>query len=153
MTQNKPKRLMSEASLKHIDEYVGKQLRLRRTFLGISQEKLGASMDLTFQQVQKYEKGLNRISAGRLYEISKILSVPISYFFDDIDNNLNKLKTIPYTPGLAEEKSDFDYNPMKKKESVDLLRAYYNIKSPAVAKKILDLVKAVASSQEDEKNN
>ena len=141
--------LMSEEALKRIDEFVGTQLKLRRTFLGISQERLGIMMDLTFQQVQKYEKGLNRISASRLYEISKILNVPISYFFDGLQKNL-KPKSIPYNRGLAEEKSSFDSDPLKKKESIDLLRAYYNIKSPVLAKKIFDLIKTVSSLQDGE---
>ena len=67
-----------------IDMHVGKRVRLRRTLLGMSQEQLGAELNVTFQQVQKYERGANRISASRLWDISQILDVPISYFFDDM---------------------------------------------------------------------
>jgi transcriptional regulator with XRE-family HTH domain len=70
-----------------IDMHVGKRVRLRRTLLGLSQEQLGADLNITFQQVQKYERGTNRISALRLWDISQILDVPINYFFDDMSEN------------------------------------------------------------------
>ena len=69
-----------------IDAHVGKRLRLRRTLTGMSQERLGKTIGLTFQQVQKYEKGINRIGAGRLYDLAQILDVPVSYFYDDLPN-------------------------------------------------------------------
>jgi len=67
-----------------IDVHVGTRVRLRRTLLGMSQEKLGDALGLTFQQVQKYERGANRIGASRLYDLSRVLDVPVSFFFDDI---------------------------------------------------------------------
>ena len=67
-----------------VDLHVGKRVRLRRTLLGMSQEQIGASLNITFQQVQKYERGANRISASRLWDISQILDVQISYFFDEM---------------------------------------------------------------------
>ena len=69
-----------------IDLHVGKRLRLRRTLLGMSQEQLHAELNITFQQVQKYERGANRISASRLWDMSQILDVPVSYFFDDMSD-------------------------------------------------------------------
>ena len=76
-----------------VDVHVGKRVRLRRTLLGMSQEQLGASLNITFQQVQKYERGANRISASRLWDISQILDVQISYFFDDMSQD--KMKSSP----------------------------------------------------------
>ena len=76
-------RIFRIASNNAIDMHVGKRVRLRRTLLGMSQEQLGAELNVTFQQVQKYERGANRISASRLWDISQILDVPISYFFND----------------------------------------------------------------------
>ena len=73
-----------------IDMHVGKRVRLRRTLLGMSQEQLGTELNITFQQVQKYERGANRISALRLWDISQILDVPISYFFDDMSQDTMK---------------------------------------------------------------
>ena len=67
-----------------VDVHVGKRVRLRRTLLGMSQEQLGSSLNITFQQVQKYERGANRIIASRLWDMSQILDVPVSYFFDDM---------------------------------------------------------------------
>ena len=79
-----PIRQKTKGTPDEIDVHVGARLRLRRTLLGISQEKLANAIDLTFQQVQKYEKGLNRISAGRLYQFSRILDVPVTFFYDNI---------------------------------------------------------------------
>ncbi len=131
---------------KPVDLHVGNRLRMRRTLLGLSQEKLGEAIGLTFQQVQKYERGLNRIGASRLWDISKILDVPISFFFEDLDNNATTKNQIPYVPGLAEDKAPFNYDPMSKKETIELVRAFYSIKDPSVAKKVLELVKALSGN-------
>ena len=111
-------------SPKPVDLHVGNRLRMRRTLLGLSQEKLGEAIGLTFQQVQKYERGLNRIGASRLWDISRILDVPISFFFEDLDNNASVKNQIPYVPGLAEDKAAFNYDPMSKKETIELVRAF-----------------------------
>lgn len=131
---------------KPVDLHVGNRLRMRRTLLGLSQEKLGEAIGLTFQQVQKYERGLNRIGASRLWDISKILDVPISFFFEDLDNSATTKNQIPYVPGLAEDKAPFNYDPMSKKETIELVRAFYSIKDPSVAKKVLELVKALSGN-------
>src|ERR1700761_1105774 len=72
-----------------IDVHVGSRIRLRRTLLGMSQERLGDSLGLTFQQVQKYERGVNRVGASRLFDLSRVLDVPISFFFDDMPDSLS----------------------------------------------------------------
>jgi transcriptional regulator with XRE-family HTH domain len=118
------------------DVHVGARVRLRRTMLGMSQEKLGEALGLTFQQVQKYERGANRVGASRLWEMSRVLDVPVSYFFEELDGG---------PPGVAEG-GELDSNPMTKRETLELVRAYYKISDPAVRRRIFDLTKALARS-------
>ena len=124
-----------------IDVHVGRRLRLRRTLLGMSQEKLGDAVRLTFQQIQKYERGVNRIGSSRLYQLSQILDVPVSFFFDDMP----PLET-GAAPGLREgEPAPFEPDPMAKRETLELVRAYYRISDPAARKRLFQLTKAIAN--------
>ena len=124
-----------------IDIHVGKRVRLRRTLLGMSQEKLGKAINLTFQQVQKYERGTNRIGSSRLYQLSQVLDIPVSYFFDGLPSEFSGLKA----PGLADVKiTSFEGDPLVKRETLELVRAYYRITNPSVRKRVFELVKAVA---------
>jgi transcriptional regulator with XRE-family HTH domain len=128
-----------------IDIHVGKRLRLRRTLLGMSQERLGELLGLTFQQVQKYERGANRIGSSRLFELGQILDVPVSFFFDD----LPEAATGGYPRlGLAEEGAPFEHGddlPLDRRETLELVRAYYRISDPAVRKRLFELAKALAN--------
>lgn len=125
-----------------VDIHVGSRVRLRRTLLGMSQDKLGKALKLTFQQVQKYERGTNRIGASRLYQISRILDVPVSFFFDDMP-----VDTSQREQGVGEpEREPFRQEDLTRRESLELVRAYYQIRSPEVRKRIFDLVKAAAAS-------
>jgi len=135
-----------------IDVHVGKRLRLRRTLLGMSQERLGELLGLTFQQVQKYERGVNRIGSSRLFELGQILDVPISFFFDDLPEAVTGAGGAASgyaTPGLAEERVAFDHEdnslPLDKRETLELVRAYYRIGDPAVRKRLFELAKALAN--------
>lgn len=135
-----------------IDMHVGKRVRLRRTLLGMSQEQLGAELNITFQQVQKYERGANRISASRLWDISQILDVPISYFFDDMSEN-----TMRSSPRWVSRGDVMDAmtsqplkDPMARRETLELVRAYYTIERPAVRKRIAEMVKSIATTLADE---
>ena len=124
-----------------VDIHVGKRVRLRRTLLGMSQEKLGKAINLTFQQVQKYERGTNRIGSSRLYQLSQALDIPVSYFFDDLSHEISGAKT----PGLAGiNVTSFRGDPLVKRETLELVRAYYRITDPNIRKRIFDLVKAMA---------
>jgi len=115
-------------------------MRLRRTLLGLSQEKLGNAVGLTFQQIQKYERGANRIGAGRLYEFSRILEVPVSFFYDDMPG-----ETQANSPGLSEGGHvPFDQEHFTRRETLKLIRAYYAIASPAIRRRIYELTKSVA---------
>ena len=129
-----------------IDVHVGSRVRLRRTLLGMSQEKLGEAIGLTFQQVQKYERGANRIGASRLYDLSRVLDVPVSFFFDDI-----KPGTVAAADGGASGSSEsadarHEPDPMMRRETLELVRAYYRIPDPQVRRRLFDLTKAIANA-------
>ena len=127
-----------------IDVRVGARLRLRRNMLGLSQEKLGEAIGLTFQQVQKYERGANRIGASRLHELSRVLDVPVSFFFDDTDP-----VRAPAMGGFAEPPAEaFESDPLRKRETVELVQAYFSIEDAAVRRRLLDLAKALAAGGE-----
>lgn len=125
-----------------IDAQVGNRVRLRRMLIGMSQEKLGESLNLTFQQVQKYEKGVNRIGAGRLYHVARILGVPITYFYEDVASDHG-------APGLAEDAA----NPpvisfLASPDGLQLSLAFMRIKDPNVRKRVIDLVKSLADDED-----
>lgn len=125
-----------------IDAHVGARIRLRRTLLGMSQEQLGAAMNLTFQQIQKYERGANRIGSSRLYQLSRVLNVPISYFFDD-------LPPVDLTQDLGgQEPSQVrrEVTRMTKRETLELVRAYFKIEDASVRQRIFEIVKAAAAA-------
>ncbi len=123
-----------------VDVHVGGRVRLRRTLLGMSQEKLAEALGLTFQQVQKYERGANRIGAGRLWELSRALDVPVSYFFDELGTT-----STTSAGGLAEESATYGEDPMSRRETLLLVRAYYGIGDTTVRRRMLELMKALAS--------
>jgi transcriptional regulator with XRE-family HTH domain len=128
-----------------IDRHVGSRVRMRRMLAGISQEKLGEALGLTFQQIQKYEKGANRISASRLQQISKKLEVPVSFFFDGAPSG-------DATPaGLSESTSTaYISDFLATSEGVQLTKAFVRIKSGRVRRRIVDIVEALAE-EDDQK--
>ncbi|MBI2236571.1 MAG: helix-turn-helix transcriptional regulator [Magnetospirillum sp.] len=135
-----------------IDVHVGGRVRLRRTLLGMSQEKLGEAIGLTFQQVQKYERGANRIGASRLFDLSRVLDVPVSFFFDDISEDVQQqspVHIIKGPMGLCEDAAPYEPDPMTRRETLELVRAYYNIQDPQVRKRVYELAKALASASMD----
>lgn len=127
-----------------VDVHVGARVRLRRTLLGLSQEKLGESLGLTFQQVQKYERGANRIGASRLYDLSRVLDVPMSYFFEDMGADVASLSPRHVTTDIAEVTEE-SIDPMSKRETLELVRAYYRIGDPTVRKRVYELAKALSA--------
>lgn len=126
-----------------VDIHVGGRIRLRRTLLGMSQEKLGKAIGLTFQQVQKYERGTNRVGSSRLFQLAKVLNVPVSFFFDDMPNEVSGGNA-----ALAEPGKPFEHNPFTKRETLELVRAYHKIGDRSVRKRVFELVKAIASDSE-----
>jgi transcriptional regulator with XRE-family HTH domain len=113
---------------------------MRRMLVGMSQDKLGESLDLTFQQVQKYEKGSNRISASRLYDLSRILEVPVQFFFDDLPGSATANMVGTVKPAGSVEMIDF----LSSSEGAQLVRSFSEISSPAVRRNILELVKSIS---------
>jgi transcriptional regulator with XRE-family HTH domain len=130
-----------------VDIHVGSRVRLRRTLLGLSQERLADALGLTFQQVQKYERGANRIGASRLHQLSHILEVPVSFFFEEMGTGPG---TTEAGAGTDEQPSGFNHDPMAKRETLELVRAYYRIPDEKVRKRIFEMIKAVATSSERE---
>ena len=128
-----------------VDVQVGSRVRLRRNMLGLSQERLGEAIGLTFQQVQKYERGANRIGASRLHQLSQVLDVPVSFFFDDVDPV--RAPAIPV--GFAESPAEaFESDPLRRPETAELVDAYFAIEDAAVRRRLLDLAKALAAEGE-----
>lgn len=130
-----------------VDIHVGSRVRLRRMLVGMSQEKLGESLGLTFQQVQKYEKGSNRIGASRLYQIAQVLGVPVQYFFENLPASAQR-------PGQAagfaeaEDTTPFVMDFVSTSEGLQLNRAFNAISDPLVRKRVLDLVKSLSEDGE-----
>ena len=122
-----------------IDIHVGPRVRARRKQFGMSQTKLGEALNLSFQQVRKYEIGTNRIGSSRLYQMSKVLDVPISYFFDELPAEISGKRA----PGLAKG-TGFEGDPLAKFETHDLVRAYYRIAEPNLRNRVFKMVKALA---------
>lgn len=124
-----------------IDAQVGNRVRIRRMLIGMSQEKLGDMLGLTFQQIQKYEKGVNRIGAGRLYEVSRILGVPIDFFYEGV--------------AAAPQAGFSEAGPpvmefISSGEGLQLSLAFMKIKDPKVRKRVLDLVKSLAEEEAEQ---
>lgn len=133
---------LSDAS--PIDRHVGARIRMRRKILGVSQERLADSLGLTFQQVQKYEKGANRVSASKLYEIAAALQTQVAYFFEGLADP--GVEADPVARGAEQFVHDFLMTP----EGVELAGIFPRITRPAVRRRILDLVRSMADEEVDE---
>lgn len=127
-----------------IDIHVGSRIRLRRNMLGLSQEKLGENLGITFQQIQKYEKGTNRVGASRLQAISSILSVSVSFFFEDAPEQPGQQNIGFSEDNVATYAVDF----LHTNEGVQLTRYFTKITDPKVRRKIIDLVKTLADDDD-----
>ena len=123
-----------------IDIHVGSRIRLRRVLINMSQEKLGEQLGITFQQVHKYEKGTNRVGASRLYRISQVLGVPVSFFFEDIAGESHA------ESGFAETQSErYVVDFISSAEGLQLNKAFLRISDPRVRRKVVELVQAVSN--------
>jgi transcriptional regulator with XRE-family HTH domain len=123
-----------------IDTHVGQRLRLRRTMTGMSQERLGDAIGVSFQMVQKYERGDCRVGASRLMKISAALGVPVAFFFEQFQG------TPPAAMSVAEDKKSLDEKMLHSKETIDLLKAYYALPE-AVRKHVLGMIKGLDKEQ------
>ncbi len=132
-----------------VDVHVGGRVRLRRTLLGLSQEKLGEAVGLTFQQIQKYERGANRIGASRLFEFSRILDVPVSFFFDDMPESYATGER--RATGMSDQpQAAMEHDPLTRRETLELVRAYYRIGDPQVRRRLFELTKSLCTPDEVE---
>ncbi len=127
-----------------VDAHIGSRIRLRRMIMGMSQAQLGAAVGIAFQQVQKYERGVNRVSASRLYDLALTLGVPVSFFFEEIGlviaNGRNGASEPPPASDLPQEMS---------RETLDLVRAYYRIVDRQIRQRLLELTKGIANACTD----
>lgn len=138
----------------YVDKHVGKRLRMRRSLLGMSQEKLADSVGVTFQQIQKYEHGTNRVSAGRLLKFSEILQVPIDYFYEDLERKRDSLKKPSYEMAdnnqegydLADNSKLAEKDIFSQKETLDLVRLYYSVKDKKNRKELLKKIKILVEA-------
>jgi transcriptional regulator with XRE-family HTH domain len=132
-----------------VDVHVGSRVRYRRMIIGMSQEKLGEKMNLTFQQIQKYEKGTNRIGASRLFQLSRILEVPVGYFFEDAFANAAPTHAMH---GLHEpEQEGYLLDFLNSREGLDLNKAFAKIQDAKVRRRVIDLVRALSDEKVDAK--
>jgi transcriptional regulator with XRE-family HTH domain len=126
-----------------IDVHVGGRVRLRRMLLGMSQEKLGEHLGLTFQQIQKYEKGINRIGASRLFDLAQVLSVPVQFFYEEL-----AVGSSGAASGFGERPAEsYAAEFLGSREGLELNKAFARITDPRVRRSIVDLVRAFAGEQ------
>ena len=145
-TRKRSDRMASKGHPNPVDVHVGARIRLRRTLLGLSQSSLADQLGLTFQQVQKYERGTNRVSSSRLFDLCRILNVPIAYFYDEMGAEVSKQSPA----GLAGQRPkavDRNTDPAAKRETLELVRAYYGIPDQAVRQRLTNMIRAIASAE------
>jgi transcriptional regulator with XRE-family HTH domain len=129
-----------------VDVHVGGRVRLRRTLLGLTQTVLGDSVGLTFQQIQKYERGANRIGAGRLYDFSRVLDVPVSFFYDDMSEEVSKAGPSSSSVGNV----TFEQEYMARNETLKMVRAYYGIGNASVRSGIYELARSLGNKEDED---
>ena len=126
-----------------VDEHVGTRVRLRRMLLGMSQEKLGECLGLTFQQVQKYEKGVNRIGASRLFDLAQVLGVPIQFFYDGL--TAAAAESTQAVTGFSERPTEtYVVDFLSSRDGLELNKAFVKITDPKVRRSVIDLVRSLA---------
>ena len=129
-----------------IDKYVGSRVRARRVGLRMSQTKLGQAIGVTFQQIQKYENGTNRVGASNLFKIAKTLDVEVAFFYEHIPDSL-WMDEVPRKKGLADQSlAEFEHDPMHTREAIELSHNYFRIPSDTVRRRIFQLVKTIGES-------
>ena len=141
---------VSEDGPDPIDRHVGTRIRGRRVGLRISQTKLGQSIGVTFQQIQKYESGTNRVGASNLFKIAKALGVEVAFFFEGVIREDISAMALAESGGLADTPAQpFEVNPMNSREAFELMHNYFRIPDPTVRKRLFQLVRILAFSEKD----
>jgi len=129
-----------------VDVHAGERVWQRRKLLGMTQTDLSDALGLTFQQVQKYERGANRIGAGRLYDLAQVLDVPVNFFFEDMPPEVITISPATKKRGKAKELPSYAPDPMAKRETLEFVRAYYKIEDADVRKGVYQLTKAMGAA-------
>ncbi len=129
-----------------VDVHVGRRVRMRRTLLGMTQTSLGEAIGLSYQQMQKYERGVNRISASRLFKLSRVLDVPIDFFFEDMPAEVAASSPAAKRRGRAKAPPSYERDPLAKRETLELVRAYYKISNAQVRKRLYEMTKALGAA-------
>ncbi|GAB6967474.1 helix-turn-helix transcriptional regulator [Komagataeibacter kakiaceti JCM 25156] len=145
-----------------VDVHVGNRIRLRRTLLGMSQERLGTALGLTFQQIQKYERGRNRVGASRLYDLAVVLGVPVAFFFEGLSEQGDTAPDAGNVAGMAAPDGPVPTDPavqcalpsaqpddltlLSRRETIELVRAYYGIEDSGTRRRVLDLVRSMSAN-------
>lgn len=136
---------MAKKAPNPIDKHVGSRVRMRRMMLGMSQEKLGDALGLTFQQVQKYEKGVNRIGASRLFDLARVLGVPVQFFYDEAPAELVETSL---APGFAERPTEsYVVEFLSTREGLELNKAFVKITDPRVRRSVVELVRSLGGEE------
>ncbi len=128
-----------------VDVHAGARLRVRRTLRGMTQRSLGDAIGLTFQQVQKYECGKDRMTSSRLYDLARVLDVPVQYFFDDMPDAVAASSPTIKKRGRAKKPPSYESDPMARRETLQLVRAYYKIREPEIRKHLFDMTKTLGA--------
>ncbi len=129
-----------------VDVHVGARLRQRRTLLGMTQPNLGDAIGVSYQQMQKYECGTNRISASRLFDLSRVLDVPVEYFFDDMPTAVAASSPATKRGGKAKKPPSYEPDLIHKRETLELVRAYYKIIDPEIRKRLFEMTKTLGAA-------
>ncbi len=143
---------LAEGEPNPVDVHVGNRIKWRRKVLKMSQQQMADKLGLTFQQIQKYEKGLNRVGASRLWDISRVLGVSMDFFFADMGDEVREKSPMMLgkenvVEALTEQQGpEMDFDPMKRKETLELVSAYYKINNRKIAKYLFDLIVAMSKS-------
>ncbi len=128
-----------------VDVHVGARLRVRRTLLGMNQTALADALVMSYQQVQKYESGANRISASRLFDLSRVLDVPVAFFFEEMPVAV-AASSLAQKRRKAKAPPSYERDPFSKRETLHLVRSYYKITDPEIRKRLFELTKALGAA-------
>ncbi len=128
-----------------VDVHAGARLRVRRTLLGMTQTNLSDAIGVSYQQMQKYECGKDRISASRLFALSRVLDVPVQHFFDDMPAAVAASSPTIKKRGRAKKPPRYESDPMARRETLQLVRAYYKIRDPEIRKHLFEMTKTLGA--------
>ncbi len=148
MAKSKPRYGRGTGIPSPVDVHVGARVRLRRTLLGMTQTALGDALGLTFQQAQKYERGTNRIGSSRLYQLSRVLDVSIEHFFEDMSTEVAVCSPAAKKRGEAKKLPSYEPSRMAKRETLELVRAYYKIEDVNARKRVYELTKTLGAGKD-----